>query len=180
MSEPHAVPALRFAAPGARPDDDADDARVAAPEVADYTVAGRDGEEVAFRGRLLAESSSREADHTHAGPTAPPGWTCRACRWFEAALYELADDAAGDRYLVHTRGPSSVPGEIDYGRVARAESADKVVELLVAWRGAGPQRRPALPQASARLLAHAAAYVPDLAQAVRAWSAAGMHAGGDR
>jgi hypothetical protein len=137
-----------------------------------YTVRGRGGENVSFRGSLLGEASSHQREHQHLGDTAPPGWRCRACRWFEVAIYRVVDDVVSERatYLVHTLGRTRVPDEIDFARVAWADTAFKVMELLTQWR----QRRPVLPDASVEAIELAAARDHGLSVAYDRWLEAGV------
>lgn len=153
------------------------DRRHTAPAVREHRVTGRDGEELAFAGRLIGFASSQRDDHTHrAADHAEPGQRCSACRWFEVRIFSVESELAPDpgdpeefeneteargRYLVLTYGRSEVPGETDKRRAVWTDSPFEVLEVLTQRdRGA-----PFLPTASARALAQAAAFDDALADA---------------
>lgn len=147
-----------------------------------FTLAGRDGREVTFRGRRLSTANSRQERHEHRTHDlddrfifAPKGWRCGACRWFEVTIYAVDGSVALDAppnavYMVHTVGRSIVPDEIDLARTAWADTADKVIELLVQKR----HGRPILPESSAIAIEDAADLDDDLNRAYDHWSAAGV------
>lgn len=82
-----------------------------------------------FEGSLLGFGTSEKTRHTHAGDyiTAEEG-RCSACRWQEASIYTVDDEDAD--FVVYTRGVSIIPGETEYSRVTRTDSAHAVQELL--------------------------------------------------
>lgn len=154
------------------------------PQPAEHEIIGRGGEPYTLYGQRLAFSSSRRDSHTHLGDFAPPGWKCSRCRWFEVGIYRLGDgdethlercDPAppinGARYVVHTVGRSIIPNEIDYARVAWAESPHRVIELLVMQREG---HRPKIPEASATAIDEAASLDPAIDDAYDSWVAAGV------
>jgi hypothetical protein len=141
------------------------------PVLKNYEVDGFDGEPTRFDGYLIGEASSRTEAHRHHGAVAPPRWRCGACRWFEVTLYRLGPKSATDRniYLVHTRGPSTVPGEVTFRRVAFATTAYDIMKLLTQWR----DERPILPEVSLNALLQAADHDSDLKSALARWLTAG-------
>lgn len=141
------------------------------PILTDYVVDGFDGETTSFDGYLLGEASSQTEAHRHHGAVAPPRWRCGACRWFEVALYRLGPKSSTDRniYLVHTRGPSTVPNEVTFRRVAFATTAYDIMKLLTQWR----DERPILPEVSLNALMQAADHDADLKSSLDRWLAAG-------
>lgn len=145
------------------------------PAVRDHTLITREGNEITVSARLLGHDSSRRADnqHTHRGDFAPAGYRCGRCRWYEVSLFalDLEPDEVGDRYIVYTVGKSAVPDEVDRPRVAYAESANKVMELLVLQQDG---RRPKLPESAAIVLDEAASYDAEIGKAYARWAAAGI------
>ena len=119
-----------------------------------------------FHGIILGSATSEDKQHNHPGDYLPASAqpaggkrpSCSACRWFAVALY---DDTDTDEYVVHTIGRSIIPGEIDYARVSRTQSAYEVVEILtVRQKGAVFIAAPSL-----RALAQAAALDDDIRDA---------------
>lgn len=165
-----------------------DELTTTAPALVDHTLVGRDGQETRITAKRLSHASSRSGEHRHAGEFAPPGWKCGACRWFEVTLFRLPDDDQNRgeappeaRYVVHTVGRSVVPGEIDFARVAWADTPYKVLELLTQWSGSGgggrpgdERRMPKMPDASALAVEQAARYDLDLDRAYDHWVEAGV------
>jgi len=97
-----------------------------------YKLTSKEGT-LEFTGRLIGSGNSVSVFHTnhdgYAYASQVPGVSkvkCRACRWNDVALYRTDDGA----YIVHTRGRTVCPGEVDFGRLARTTSALEVVELL--------------------------------------------------
>lgn len=117
------------------------------------------------RGRLIGFASSHRDEHTHPGyEHAPPLGPdtqrrrhCNACRWFEVRIIRDEDGS----YVVHTQGPSTIPGDIVLCRLARTESPYEVVELLTVRRDGYAS----LPGHSSRALAQAAMVDPGVATA---------------
>jgi len=155
------------------------------PAPTEHTVLGRDESPVTFRGWLLGRATSRERAHTHRGEFAPPGYRCRRCRWFEVTIYRVDPAVPADppwtageppAYVVHTLGRSAVPEELTFARVAEAETAHKIMQLLVSYgrRGGDERTGPRLPEASARAIERAADADPELSAAYDAWLAAGV------
>lgn len=134
---------------------------------------GRDDEPLFVRGRLLGFASSQSDDHQyHPGDFARPGARCSACRWFECRIFEVdaeLDKLAGTpqrarkRYLVVTYGLSDVPNEVDKRRASWVDGPYEIIELLT-QRGR-QDRQAFLPAASARALAQAAYWSPDVNEA---------------
>lgn len=143
------------------------------PQLRDHELAGRDDEVIRLRGRLLGFASSESDHHQHHDPDGypRPGERCSACRWFECRIFEvqavLSPDhqpAAPDgRYLVLTYGLSEVPGEVDKRRAVWVTSPHEIIELLT-QRGRS-DRQAFLPAASARALAQAAHWSPEVNEA---------------
>lgn len=103
----------------------------------------------------------------------PPG-TCTCAGGGVASLgaheRHCGAEPPSARYLVATAGRTIVPGEVNFRRAEYTDSPFEVVELLVQHRGgpgdhsvSGGQRF--IPQTSARALAQAAAYDPELREA---------------
>jgi hypothetical protein len=127
---------------------------------------------VTFFGSLIGHATSEATRHNHAGETlAPTGHSdrdrkgprpsCSACRWFEAELYQEIYQGQVSGYVIHTIGRSIVPGEIDYARVLKTDSAFEVVELMtVRQKGAV-----FLPAPSSRALAQASSVDDDIREA---------------
>lgn len=70
---------------------------------------------------LLARATSRRTEHEHTGRG-----SCRACRWFEVAIYR---DRFGT-YHVTTAGRSTLEGETDRVREESMTSPHAVIDLL--------------------------------------------------
>lgn len=105
-------------------------------ETQQLTIVGRDDEEQTFNGRLLGSGSSQRPGRTH---------------WFEVAIYKDDDT---QEYVVHTRGVSTIPGQITYSRIVRTIHPFKV-ELLLTVQQNGVSR---IPRASLEALAECATY----------------------
>lgn len=125
-------------------------------------------DEFTFSGVTLGHGTSREQWHSHdrhnddgGDAYAPRGTRCSACRWFEVTIYGVNPDSNEAKYLVVTRGPSIVPGEMTYDRVTWTDSPFEVIELLTI-RHAGT---PVLPRPSARALAQAATFDDEIRDA---------------
>lgn len=129
-----------------------------------------DGTVKTFAGRLLGTATSQQTGHRdHPGlEFAPKGVRCAACRWLTVDIYReyKSRDSEGFYgpaigYVVHTTGPSDVPGEYDYERFNRVASGFEVVEALTV-------RKPSetfLPPQHARALAQAAGLDDGIAEA---------------
>lgn len=116
---------------------------------------------VTFKGRLLGETTSHQAQHFHLDADfARKGERCYACRWSVYRIYEVfeldqrshiayGEDYAG-RYMVVSFGQTIVPGEEIYRRLESTDSPAEVIELLTT-RKLGQQ--PVITSAAARLLA---------------------------
>jgi hypothetical protein len=92
------------------------------------------GEELVVTGRFLGMGSSARNTHSnHNSNFAPPGVRCRACRWFEARIFRIGEDADGD-YIVYNVRQSIVPGETPRYSVRRWATASEVVDMLTSRR----------------------------------------------
>lgn len=132
-------------------------------ERAHHSITTKQQGTVDFYGSLIGHATSGSNRHNHRSEIVAPGDSCSACRWFEAELYqELYPDVNTVKgYVIHTIGRSEVPGEIDYARVLRSDSAFEVVELLtVRQKGAV-----FLPAPSSRALAQASSVDNDIREA---------------
>lgn len=103
--------------------------------------------ELDFMGRLLASASSRRTEHNgyavHEGGHAIQFERCSACRWFEVELYRSIDSEA--RWVVHTVGQTTVPGEEVRHRLRATSDPRRVVSFLtVADRDSGTVRVPSV------------------------------------
>lgn len=144
------------------------------PETKAFTVSGRNDETLTFTGQLLGFASSHNDEHSvHKSQYAPPGWKCSACRWFEVGIYKLhgedLETFAPHKYIIHTRGQTSVPNETVFGRIKRVESVWKVLNALTQW----VNNTPRLPEVSLIALEDAAEWDEDLDKALTRWLNAG-------
>lgn len=103
--------------------------------------------ELEFRGTLLARASSQRPDHNgyavHRDGFAQQFERCSACRWFEVELYRSADPEV--RWVAHTAGRSTVPGEDTRYRLRATSDPARVVSFLtVADRDSGLVRVPSV------------------------------------
>ena len=139
----------------------------------EFTVEGRHGVPVTFRGVLLASASSHQDEHRHRGDYAPKRWPCGACRWFEVALYRVVDDQQPHErvYMVHTRGMTIVDDEIIYARAAWAETPYEILQLLTQWKTNSDG--PMLPSVSLDALYEASDADPTIKVALNEWLRAG-------
>lgn len=101
--------------------------------------------ELEFRGTLLARASSQRAEHNeyavHRDGHAQQFERCSACRWFEVELYRSDDPEA--RWVAHTVGRTTVPGEDTRHRLRATSDPRRVVSFLtVADRDSGVVRVP--------------------------------------
>ena len=122
-----------------------------------YSLPDRNGE-IVFTGELLGNASSRVEQHVgHRTSTTVDGFLigtteiplfaakgdkCKACRWTETHIFRVTEDTFTARtvvghdvpdtvrYLIHTMGPSIVPGEFNKCRTEWASTGHEVVELL--------------------------------------------------
>lgn len=134
------------------------------PYIMQLTVEGVSYE---FAGVLLAEGSSQADQHRDhpESATAPKGVKCSKCRWLEVEIYRRIDEDP-NVYVVVTRGPSIVPDERDYEKIAFTESEYEVAELLTVRKTRGTQST-FMPPQHARALAQAAAHDPKLREVYR-------------
>ena len=134
------------------------------PYIMSLTVEGITYE---FAGVLLAEGSSQADQHRDHpdSATAPKGVKCSKCRWLEVEIYRRIDETP-NVYVVVTRGPSIVPGERDYEKIAFTESEYEVAEFLTVRKTRGAQST-FMPPQHARALAQAAAHDPKLREVYR-------------
>lgn len=95
-----------------------------------------------FRGELLGEGTSVRGWHSHSGDVVPAGrdangrkFQCQACRWQEVYIYMDLDTG---KFIVHTIGRTTVPGEQDYVKFVRTDSALAVREILTVRKPEGP------------------------------------------
>lgn len=120
-----------------------------------------------FTGQHLAHVSSRWSTHggEHIGEVVTRGARCSACRWTEIAIYRADDLALAEtavvnvgsalgRYLVITRGCTSVPGESTYVTPTWTNSPYEVLEILTQRKDG----RVFLPGPAARALSRAAEF----------------------
>jgi len=116
-------------------------------------------------GRLIGFASSRRPVHVHASQRGSSAERCQACRWQEVRIIFVTgvirgfagndmEITNGARFVVHTLGPSTVPGERTFSRCEIVQTGYEVVELLTVRRG--DKGEPYLPAAAARALAQAA------------------------
>lgn len=123
-----------------------------------WVLENREGEaNTRVVGRLLGFGSSQRADHTHGrGGGEPSRRRCPACRWFEIRILRVSEQsqATPGPYLVHTLGPSTVPGERTFVRSEFAVTAYEVIELCTVRQG--ERGEPYMPAAAARALSQAA------------------------
>lgn len=103
--------------------------------------------ELRFTGRLLAQASSRRSEHNryavHEDGHAIQFERCSACRWFEVELYRSEDPEA--RWVAHTVGQTTVPGEEVRHRLRATSDPRRVVSFLtVADRDSGTVRVPSI------------------------------------
>lgn len=101
--------------------------------------------ELEFQGTLLARASSQRPDHNeytvHVDGHAKQYERCSACRWFEVELYRSEDPEA--RWVAHTVGRTTVPGEDARHRLRATSDPQRVVSFLtVASRADGVVRVP--------------------------------------
>lgn len=115
-----------------------------------------------FNGEIIGEASSHQHDHTHPADFVPSGRKirCSACRWLEAVLYETDDEF----YVAHTTGKTILPGETEYAKVLKTDSAYEVLEFFTVRPSTGA---PFIPAPSMRVMAQAAQYDKDMAAAYR-------------
>lgn len=133
-----------------------------------YSITTKQQGTVEFYGELLGSATSETERHSHPGDFVPDDrddrgrrQSCSACRWFEAELYRELNGPTIIGYVIHTVGRSIMPGEIDYARVLRTDSAFEVIELMtVRQKGAT-----FLPAPSSRALAQAASLDDDIREA---------------
>lgn len=87
-----------------------------------------------FVGQFLGVGSSYRPRHTaHQGEFAGKGVKCHACRWFEARLFRLGEEADGD-YLIYNVGRTIVPGETQRYKWDNVISPYEVVEIFTTRR----------------------------------------------
>lgn len=102
-------------------------------------------------GRLIGFATSHRERHSgHSDEFAARGDKCSACRWFEVRIFTVAEQQ--QQYVIHTQGPTMIPGEYVKSRVERAYSAHELIEILTVRQG----EKVFLPAASARAIAQAA------------------------
>jgi hypothetical protein len=143
----------------------------------EWVLETRGGETIHITGRLLGYGSSRRQEHTH-GVTYESGHRthnrsarngqanrCPACRWFEVRILRVTrlTDATPNPYLVHTLGPSVVPGERTFVRADFAVTGFEVIELCTVRQG--ERGEPYVPAAAARALSQAAGLDRDIQEA---------------
>lgn len=129
-----------------------------------YVLASEQQGEVSFTGELLGTATSEGEHHSHPGSQfVQPGRDaqgrknkCNACRWHEVDIYRTDDG----RYILHTVGATTIPGEIELARIISTRSAYELVELTVV-RAASPY----IPVTSLRALAQAASLDDDVQDA---------------
>lgn len=120
-------------------------------------------------GRLLGFGSSRRTDHNHpiARDIVPRTSTrCPACRWFEVRILRISDSdefLADVPYIVHTLGPSLIPGERTFVRANFAVTGFEVIELCTVRQG--DRGEPYMPAGAARALSQAAGVDRDIQDA---------------
>lgn len=114
------------------------------PELDTYVLDDRNGPRTITARKLGESSSHREGKR----------------RWFEVALYKTQTGM----YVVHTRGVTTVPGEVTYCRVAQTPSSFEVIELL---RDGRPNANSYIPRDSQRAVAQAAQWDDDLMERYR-------------
>lgn len=128
-----------------------------------YSLPDRSGE-IIFTGELLANASSRVEQHSGhlTGDFATKGDKCKACRWTETHIFRVTEDTSTNtlnmslptqrtKYLIHTMGPSIIPGEFIKCRTEWASTGHEVIELLTVRT----PKATYLPAPSARALAQA-------------------------
>lgn len=121
-------------------------------------------EEVEIRGTQLGTASSRADEHSHRETERlAPYQRCSACRWTEITVFRQDDG-----YSLVCQGMSSVPGEVPYAKINRADSAEEAVQRLyrVNRRGENPPE-PFLPIVARKALRQAARLDDGIARSMR-------------
>lgn len=114
-------------------------------------------------GHVIGFASSQRKIHTHRPDE--DNRRCAACRWSEITIMIPSDRESarrgGCRYIVHTHGPTIVPGEVNLCHLYEVKSAHRIIEILTV-------RRPGnvyLPKVAALALADAAGFDPSIEDA---------------
>lgn len=119
--------------------------------------------QIEIDGALIGYATSQQDFHSHPENQLPQqGVRCSACRWLEVSIFRVLGESESEgRYLVARSGFSIIPGENVRHNARFTDSEFEVVELLLVRK----DDKVTLPGPSARALAAAAAFDPNMRDA---------------